>query len=119
MVAVVIAAAVSRCFVQVAQRRQLPCTRQSDQLLYLATDFNYTLPVTRQQATQILVSITLNSRLKTVLFRKYFPLQPFCFFFRTDYTIPLTFTVTSKHISFYVLVFFCFTLFSCRFRALE
>ena len=32
------------------------------------------------------------------------------FFFRTDYMIPETFTVTSEHIRFYFLVFFCFTL---------
>ena len=33
------------------------------------------------------------------------PLQSFFFFFRTDYTIPQTFTVTSEHIRFYFLVF--------------
>ena len=32
--------------------------------------------------------------------------------------IPQTFTVTSEHIRFYVLVFL-FTLFSCRFRAVD
>ena len=39
----------------------------------------------------------LHSRLKTFLFCKSFPLQPFFFFFRTDYmyVIPQTFTVTS------------------------
>ena len=52
---------------------------------------------------------TLSSRLKTFLFCKSFPLQPFLFFFRTDYMIPQTFTVTSEHIRFY---YFCFTLFS-------
>ena len=31
------------------------------------------------------------------LFCKSFPLQPFFFFFRTDYMIPQTFTVTSEH----------------------
>ena len=46
--------------------------------------------------------------LKTFLFCKSFPLQPFFFFFRTDYMIPQTFTVTSEHIRFYFLVFFCF-----------
>ena len=33
--------------------------------------------------------------------------------------IPQTFTLTSEHIRFYILVFFCFTLFSCRFRAVD
>ena len=46
-----------------------------------------------------------HSRLKTFLFCKSFPLQPFFFFFRTDYMIPQTFTVTSQHIRFYFLVF--------------
>ena len=41
------------------------------------------------------------------------------FFFRTDYIIPQTFTVTSEHIRFYFSVFFCFTLFSCRFLAVD
>jgi len=34
-----------------------------------------------------------HSRLKTFFFCKSFPLQPFFFFFRTDYMIPQTFTV--------------------------
>ena len=46
-----------------------------------------------------------HSRLKTILFCKSFPPQPFFFFFRTDYMIPPTFTVTSGHIRFYFLVF--------------
>ena len=64
---------------------------------------------------QIIVSMTVisltathslfHSRLKTLLFCKSFPPQPFFFFFRTDYMIPLTFTVTSGHIRFYFLVF--------------
>jgi len=33
--------------------------------------------------------------------------------------IPQTFTVTCQHIRFYFLVFFRFTLFSCRFRAVD
>ena len=37
-----------------------------------------------------------HSRLKTSLFCKSFPLKPFLFFFRTDYMIPQTFTVTSS-----------------------
>jgi len=35
-------------------------------------------------------------QLKTFLFYKSFPLQPFFFFFRTTYMIPQTFTVTSS-----------------------
>ena len=46
-----------------------------------------------------------HSRLKTLLFCKSFPPQPFFFFFRTDYMIPPTFTVTSGHIRFYFSVF--------------
>ena len=37
-----------------------------------------------------------HSRLKTVFFCKSFPLQPFFFFFRTDYTSPQTFTVRRR-----------------------
>jgi len=48
-------------------------------------------------------------KLETFLFSKSFRLQPFCFFFRTDYTIPQTFTVTSDHIRFYILVFLFYT----------
>jgi len=47
------------------------------------------------------------------------PPQPFLFFSRTDYMIPRTFTVTSEHTRFHFLVFFSFTLFSCRFRAVD
>jgi len=43
--------------------------------------------------------------LKTFFFCKSFPLQPFFFFFRTDYMIPQTFTVTSSIGCFYFLVF--------------
>ena len=50
-----------------------------------------------------------HSRLKTFLFCKSFPLQPFFFFFSTDYMIPQTFTVTSEHIRFYFLVFLFYT----------
>ena len=53
-----------------------------------------------------------------LFFCKSFPLQPFFFFFRTDYKIPQTFTVTSEHIRFYFLVFL-FLHFSCRFRAVD
>ena len=40
-----------------------------------------------------------------LFFCKSFPLQPFFFFFRTDYIIPQTFTVTSSIGCFYFLVF--------------
>jgi len=46
-----------------------------------------------------------HSRLKTFFFCKSFPLQPFFFFFSTDYIIPPTFTVTSSIGCFYFLVF--------------
>ena len=55
---------------------------------------------------------------KSFLFGKSFPLQSFFVFSRTDYMIPQTFTVTSKHIRFYFLVFLFYT-FSCRFRAVD
>ena len=42
-----------------------------------------------------------NSCSKTSLFCKSFPSQPFFFFFRTDYMIAQTFTVTSEHIRFF------------------
>ena len=54
-----------------------------------------------------------------------FPLQPFFFFFRTDYMIPQTFTVTSEHIRFYFLVFLfylCYLLLTdviCCLRAVD
>ena len=50
-----------------------------------------------------------HSRLKTFLFCKSFPQQPFFFFFRTDYMILQTYTVTSEHIRFYFLVFLFYT----------
>ena len=39
-------------------------------------------------------------------------------FFRTDYMIPQTFTVASN-ISAFTFQFFCFTVFSCRLRAVD
>jgi len=57
-----------------------------------------------------------HSRLKTFLFCKSFPLQPFFFFFRTDYMDSPDFTVTSERTRFRFLVF-RFTLFNCCFRA--
>jgi len=55
---------------------------------------------------------------KTFYFCKSFPPQPFFFFFRTDYMIPQTFTVTSTIGCFYFLVFVFYN-FSCRFRAVD
>ena len=46
-----------------------------------------------------------HSRLQTFFFCKSFTLQPFFFFFRTDYMILQTFTVTSSTGCFYFLVF--------------
>jgi len=45
------------------------------------------------------------SLVTTFYFCKSFPPQPFFFFFRTDYMIPQTFTVTSTIGCFYFLVF--------------
>ena len=54
------------------------------------------------------------------LFCKSFPLQPFFFFFRTDYMIPQTCTVTSEHIRFYFFLFFFSVLhFLVGFRAVD
>ena len=60
-------------------------------------------------ATLIIISFFIthslfHSRLKT-FFCKSFPLQPFFFFFMTDYMIPQTSTVTSSIGCFYFLVF--------------
>ena len=46
-----------------------------------------------------------HSRLKTFFFCKSFPLQPLLFFFKTDYMISQTSTVTSSIGCFYFLVF--------------
>jgi len=46
-----------------------------------------------------------HSRLNTSLFCKSFPLQPFFFFFSTDYMIPQTFTVTSERFRFHFFSF--------------
>ena len=61
-------------------------------------------------ATLIIISfssptLSIIPDLKTFFFCKSFPLQPFFFFFRTDYMIPQTFTVTSSIGCFYFLVF--------------
>ena len=68
--------------------------------------------VKRSLLLLLLFSIThslFHSRLKTFLFCKSFPRQPFFFFFRTDCMIPQTLTVTSEHIRFYFSVFLFYT----------
>jgi len=76
--------------------------------------FNSTGSLSRMLTLQLgppLFSTThslFHSRLKTFLFCKSFSLQPFFFFFRTDYTIPQTFIVASS-ISF-LIISFCFVL---------
>ena len=71
--------------------------------------------------TIIWFSIThslFHSRLKTFLFCKSFPPQPFLFSSPGFTTwIPQTVTVISEHICFLLFSFSVFTLFSCRFRA--
>jgi len=59
-----------------------------------------------------------HSRLKTFLFCKSFPLQPFLFFFRTDYMIPQILLILLSTSVFYLLVFLFYT-FSCCFRAVD
>jgi len=49
------------------------------------------------------------SRLKTLLFCKSFPPQPFIFLVRTDYMDSPLLIVTSEHIRFYFLVFLFYT----------
>jgi len=50
--------------------------------------------------TMIVLKYKVNQKLtaeqETFFFYKSFPLQPFFFFFSTDYLIPQTFTVTSS-----------------------
>jgi len=84
----------------------------------LAVQFNgrTTRYLTRVLATQVVVAglWTVHQRMyvrqthgKVLrVFPCVTPLQPFLFFFRTDYTIPQTFIVTSEHIRFYSSVFF-------------
>ena len=54
-----------------------------------------------------------HSRLKTFLFCKSFPPQPFLFFFRTDYIDYPDCLLLLLSISVFTFLFFCFTLFSC------
>ena len=61
----------------------------------------------------------IHSKLKTFLFCKSFPPQPFLFFFRTDYMDFPDCLLLLLSISFFFFYFFCFTLFSCRFRAVD
>jgi len=73
--------------------------------------------------TIIWYSIThslFHSKLKTFLFCKSFPLQPFLFLLQYSlHGFPGLFTVIFEHICFLLLVFLFFTLFSCRFRAVD
>jgi len=52
-------------------------------------------------------------------FLRILPTAAFLFFFRTDYMILQTFTVTSEHICFLLSSFSVFTLLSCWFRAVD
>ena len=78
-----------------------------------------------QQSYLLLLGIpsptNFHSRLKTFLFCKSFPLQPFLFLLQDSLNgFPRLFTVISEHICFLLLVFFpVFTLFSCRFHAVD
>jgi len=74
------------------------------------------------ETTVILIIIThslFHSRLKTFFFCKSFPPQPFLFFFWTDYMIPPDCLPLLLNISVFTFEFFYFTLFSCRFRAVD
>jgi len=55
---------------------------------------------------------------KTFLFCKSFSLQPFLFFFRTDYMIPQILLILLSTSVFYLLVFLFYT-FSCCFREVD
>ena len=73
--------------------------------------------------TIIWYSIThslFHSRLKTSLFCKSFPPQPFLFLFQDSlHGFPRLFTVISYHTYFLLFSFSVFALFSCRFRAVD
>ena len=57
---------------------------------------------------------------KTFLFCKYFPPQPFLFLLHDSlHGFPRLFVVISEHICFLLFSFSVFTLFSCRFRAVD
>ena len=65
-------------------------------------------------------SPTHSSRLKTFLFCKSFPPQPFLFLLQDSlHGFPRLFTVISEHICFLLFSFSVLTLFSCRFRAVD
>ena len=57
-------------------------------------------------------------RLKTFFFCKSFQLQPFFFFFRTDYMIPRHLLLLLKYL-LSLFSFSVFTIFSCRLRAVD
>ena len=92
-------------------KRRIKCTRQPRSLHQRWIVHQCSIYPANSHTYYYQFSIThslFRSRLKTFLFCKSFPLQPFLFFFRTDYMIPQTFTVTSEHIRFYFLVFCTF-----------
>ena len=64
--------------------------------------------------------LTLSFQAQNLPFLRILPTAAFLFFFRTDYMDPPDCLLILLSISvFYFLVFFCFTLFSCRFRAVD
>jgi len=105
--------------------RTLQITRSlsSDYLLSNGTAHTAVRQLQFARCEDVDVSITLSlfhSRLKTFLFRKSFPPQPFLFLLQDSlHGFPGLFTVVSEHICFLLLVFLFLTLFSCRFRAVD
>ena len=60
------------------------------------------------------------TRFKTFLFCKSFPPEPFLFLLRDSlHGFPRLFTFISEHICFMLFSFSVFTLYSCRFRAVD
>ena len=83
--------------------------------------FNRTLSPYSHTYRYSITHSLFHSRLKSFLFCKSSPLQPFLFSFRIHYMdFPYHSLLLLAYPSFYFLVFFCFfTLFSCRFRAVD
>ena len=87
-------------------RKEQVSLRDNDMVCLIVANnescLSYMLPV-NMPLTVTLIIISFSSPtlsfipdLKPSFSAKYFPLQPFFFFFRTDYMIPQTFTVTSN-----------------------
>ena len=93
-------------------RRRTHLTVESYMVIYAANSYTYIISFPSPTLSFI------QDFKKTSFSVNPFPLQPFFFFFRTDYMIPQTFTVTSS-MSVFTFYFFCFTIFSCRFRAVD